>query len=153
MANITKYLEKKLLEQSVGKTDFGSTFNAYAALFTSTPTVDYANTNTGRDGNEVSASGTNYARKQITWNSATANTDSTNSSFISNFTELKWPGATGTISGNWGTITTIGIFDSDLISNSPAGNLLWFGPLSASVTLTNGDTFTINQNQLKLTLG
>jgi len=102
-------------------------------------------------------SGAGYTRKEVQWNSAIANIDATYSSKITNANTigsttkiLKWPGATGTISANWGTVTTIGIFDSGTVGE---GNLLWFGPLSSAVTLTTGDTFTIPNASLTLTLG
>lgn len=147
MANITKYLEKKLLAQSVGKiTNFSIANGTFAALFTQSPTVDYLDT-TAEDGVEIN--GTGYTRKSITWNSAAENTDVTNSSFISNSAEIKW-GVSPSIGSNWGTVTTVCIFDSSTVGS---GNLLWFGPLSSPVTLTTGDTFAIPVNSLKLTLG
>lgn len=149
MANITKYLEKKLLEQSVGKTQFSSptTFSTYVALFTSAPTVDYTANNP--DGEEVTSTGTNYSRVSVTWSSAVSNVDLTNSSYIKNNVDALWP-TTGTISGNWGTVTTIGIFDSPTVGG---GNLLWFGSISQPVALVAGDTFELSTNAIILTLG
>jgi hypothetical protein len=144
MANITKYLEKKLLEQSVGKiTNFSIASGTYVALFTQSPTVNYVD-NTAEDGVEVS--GASYTRKQITWGNATASTDLTNSSSIKNSDSIAW----NNITSSWGTVTTVGVFDSSTVGG---GNLLWFGPLSTSITLITGDTFTIQANSLTLTLG
>ena len=156
MANITKYLEKKLLEQSVGKiTNFAinSETGVYVALFTSSPTANYSST--ARDGVEVTSTATNYERKQILptgWNAAQDNLDLTNSSKITNSVDITWP-SSSTISGNWGNVSSIGIFDAQLSSGAPAGNLLWFGSLSSPVSLTNGDTFTIPSGNITLTLG
>jgi len=143
MANITKYLEKALLAHSVGKATFTKPANTYAALFTTSPSVNYLDS-TAEDGVEVS--GASYTRKQITWGDATASTDLTNSSSIKNSNPIVW----NNITSSWGTVTTVGVFDSPTVGG---GNLLWFGPLSASVTLTTNDTFTIPANSLTLTLG
>jgi len=145
MANITKYLEKKLLEHSIGKTEFTVPSVTYAALFTSSPTADYTPTTQGP---AVEVSGTGYVRVEVTnkWNTAVDNNDLTNSSKITNSDDLRWPAA-GTISASWGLVTTIGIFDA-----ASAGNLLWFGPLSVPVTLGSGDSFTIPEDSLTLTL-
>jgi hypothetical protein len=150
MANITKYLEKALLAQSVGVTNPTNNNNfsvsgTYAALFTTSPTADY--TSTYPDGVEVSNSigSPVYTRQAITWGTAMNNVDQTNSSKIQNTNSIVW-----TASGNWGTVTTIGIFDN---SNVGSGNLLWFGPLSASATLgSSGDTLTLSSGTLTLTL-
>jgi len=153
MANITKYLEKGLLGYSVGKsvTGFTPPGSTYAALFITPPSVNYLDT-TAEDGVEVS--GTGYTRKSITWGDSTASTDLTNSSSIKNSAEIKW-GVSPVIGSNWtgglsSNITTICIFDNLTVGS---GNLLWFGPLSTSITLTTGDTFTILANSLTLTLG
>ena len=140
MANITKYLEKAFLNHSVGLTLFSKPTNTYAALFTTSPTVNYTIGTT--DGLEIGTS----PRPQISWNAAVASTDLTNSSSIKNSNSIAW----SSISSNGNPITTIGVFDSPTIGS---GSLLWFGPLSTSVTLTTSDTFTIPANSLTLTLG
>lgn len=146
MANITKYLEKKLLEHSVGKTGFTLPDPTYAALFTSSPTADYT---PSTQGPAVEVTGTGYSRISMAskWNTAVDNNDLTNSSKITNSANLRWPGPSGTISATWGLVTSIGIFDAPT-----AGNLLWFGPISLPVTLGSGDSFTIPQDSLTLTL-
>ena len=149
MANITKFLEKKLLEHSVGKASWTSPTSGgtFAALFTVTPTVDYLDT-TNEDGHELTQSG--YSRLAITWNNAVANTDLTNSSKIvtsgtAGVNDLVW-----TADGNWGTIVAVGIFNTGV---KGTGDLLWFGPLSANAVLAvSGDTLTIPAGSLTLTL-
>ena len=144
MSNITKYLEKKILDHSVGTTAFTKPTNTYAALFTSTHTVNY--TSAIPTGTEVSTSSTGYSRIVIAWEGAVDNADLTNSSKVVNKTsDLVW-----TATATWGAspVTTIGIFDTQ-----NAGNLLWFGPLSANVSITAaGDTLTIPVGSLTLTL-
>lgn len=140
MANITKYLEKKILAHSVGKTDFDAPTETYVGLFTSAPTVDYTADNP--DGVEVTSDNTDYERKEIAWNVAVASTDLTNSSYIKNSDSISWE----SIEGSYGTVTAIGIFDQ-------SDHLLWFGPLSQPVTLVADDTFTLDTNAITLTLG
>lgn len=150
MANITKYLQKELLEYSVGKSSFTAPTEIHVGLFTSAPNADY--TSAAPTGTEVTSTATNYARRPISlpggWNAAVDNADLTYSSKITNSNDISWPSETGTVSGNWGTVTNIGIFDA-----ATGGNLLWFGSLSAPVQLTNGDTFTIPSGNITLTLG
>jgi len=120
MANITTYLENKFLEHSLGVTAYTKPTSTYAALFTASPTI-------AGGGTEVT--GTGYTRQLITWGAAAAGQ-------IANTAALTW-----TATGSWSSgssITSIGIFDT-----STSGNLLYFGPLSASLVMTTSDTFTI----------
>lgn len=131
MANITAFLENELLKFSLGKsTTWAKPTYTYAALFTVSPTTAY--TSTVRDGTEVS--GVGYSRLQIAWDTPAAGE-------ISNSAALTWNAGGTWSSGN--SITTVGIFDAPLVGGSPSGNLLWFGQLSAPVTMNNGDSFSI----------
>jgi hypothetical protein len=143
MANITTYLENKLLEHATGKTSWTMPTATYAALFTVTPTTSYTSALT--NGTEVT-SGNGYTRFNLTSNWATAA-----NGVISNSTALSW-----TATGTWpsggssaASVTTIGIFDSGTVNQ---GNLLWFGPLSAPITMVNGDTFTIPVGNLTIAI-
>lgn len=148
MASMSNFLENKLLDwflraQAIGVT--GATAaagtglaTAYVALFTAAPTD-------AGGGTEVS--GGSYARVAVTsslanWSgtsvtaggSASSGTDGT----VSNVGVITFP----TPSANWGTITSVGIFDA-----STGGNLLLWGNLSANKTVNNGDpapTFPAN---------
>lgn len=53
-----------------------------------------------------------------------------------------------TATGSWGTITHLGIEDA-----STAGNMLFFGPLTASKVVGSGDTFSLPANNLTVDLG
>lgn len=135
MANITTYLENKLLDHATGRLAFSKPANTYAALFVNTPTAAY--TSASPNGSEVT--GVGYSRNLITWAAASSGS-------IENITtELIW-----TAQGTWSSgnqITTIGIFDTPTL-----GNLLWFGPLSTSVVMTSGDTFKIPVGELNITI-
>ncbi len=128
--NLSDFLENKLLEHSTGKASWTTPTNTYLALFTVAPTDS-----TG--GTEASAG--NYARLQISWGSASSGS-------ISNNANLRFP-ATGTATADYGTIVAIGIFDA-----STGGNLLWYGDLSATVTINSGETYTITSGGITLSL-
>jgi hypothetical protein len=92
----------------------------YFALFTSAP---------NESGGGTECSGGNYSRVSVT-NNAT-NFPASSSGVKANGTAVTFP----TASGNWGTVTAFGVFDA-----STSGNLLYFGSLSASRSVTSGDT-------------
>ena len=150
MANTTTYLDKKLLAHSLGQLSWTMSTATYAGLFISTPTVDY--TSSVPTGTEVGSTDTGYSRKQVSWNAAgTTTTSGVTKASISNSASINWSS-----SGYWNATTGasatapiryIGIFDA-----LTGGNLLWFGSLSAAVTMSFGDTFTISSGNLVLTL-
>lgn len=99
----------------------------YVGLFTTDPTD-------AGTGTEVS--GTNYARKAVTF--SVTNDTATNSGAVTF-------DAAG--SGGWGTITHVGIYDA-----STSGNLLFHGAVTTSKTIEEGDTFQISTSNLSITL-
>jgi len=129
--NLTNYLENALLEHSTGKTLWTKPTDTYAALYVVAPS-DSAS------GTEVTASD-GYARQQIAWGSAS-------NGAIANSSAINWP-SSGSATGSWGTIVAVGVSDA-----LTGGNLLWYGPLSASVTVGTGDSFSITSGGLTLTL-
>lgn len=137
---MTDFLENKLIDflfrgQALGITGASAAAGTgpttlYVGLFTATPS------DTG-GGTEVT--GGSYARVSVT--SALANWAGTQSAAST----VASSGTTGTTSNNgtitfpaptanWGTITSIGIFDA-----STAGNLLIYGALGTNKTVNNGD--------------
>lgn len=131
MANISTYLENKLLEHSLGKTAFTAPANTYAALFTASPSVNFA-------GTEVTTAN-GYSRKLITWGTAASGS-------ISNSAVLTWTAVGGSYSSG-SNISAIGVYDA-----STGGNLLYYGPLSASIVMQSGDSFNIPVGGLVITL-
>lgn len=140
MAHMSDFLENKLIDwflraQAIGVTGASAAAGtglttAYIALFTATPS------DTG-GGTEVS--GGSYARVSVTsalanWAGTQAAASTTASSGTSGTTSnngaITFPAPTA----NWGTVTSIGIFDA-----STAGNLLFWAPLTTSKTINNGD--------------
>lgn len=140
MASMTDYLENKLIDFLFRGGSYTPPAGLYIALFTAAPS------DTG-GGTEVS--GNSYARVNLApsasnWASTGGVTTTTNpsagtSGTTSNNSAISFP----TPSGSWGTITHVGIFDA-----STAGNLLFWGALSSSLSVTGSSTpisFQISQ--------
>lgn len=107
----------------------------YIALSTTTPTE------TGS--NFTEPSGSAYARVATTaadWGAATGSAPCTKS----NTAVLTFPQATG----SWGTVTHFGIFDA-----VSTGTVKWWGALTASKAIGNGDTASFAAAQITLQLG
>lgn len=127
MAEMSNYLENALINATLRNTTYTSPATVYLALYTDDPT----DADTGTE-----VSGGSYARQSITFGSP-SNGTSTNSAAI------EFPAATG----NWGTITHVGIRDA-----STSGNLLYHTALDASKTINTGDIFKILTSNLSVTL-
>ena len=132
MANITTFLENKLLAHSLGVEAWTKPTKTYAALYTASPT-------TSSLGTEV-ASTNNYQRLEIAWGTAA-------NGIIANSSALAWS-ATGAWSAG-SSIKAIGILTSGTYG---AGDLLYYGPLSTSITMNTGDTFNIPVSKLAVTI-
>jgi len=128
MAEMSNYLENALINATLRNTSYTSPTTVYVALYTADPT------DADLTANEVS--GGSYARQAVTFG-APSNGVSTNSASVT------FP----TASGNWGTITHIGIRDA-----STAGNLLYHTPLDTAKTVNSSDVFTISSGNLSVTL-
>jgi hypothetical protein len=127
MAAISDYYENKIIDHMLRAQAFTPPSTIYLALYTVAPTD-------AGGGTEVSGGG--YARQAITLSAASAGA-------TSNSADITFPTATA----DWGTIVAVGIFDI-----STGGNLLWYGNLTQSKTVNNGDTFKINAGDLDITL-
>lgn len=144
MAAMSDYLENKLIDQ-VFRAQTAPTITAlHVALLTAAPTDS---------GGGTEVSGGSYARVNLAPSLANwAGTQSAGSTTAST-------GTGGTTSNNaaitfaaptanWGVITSWGIYDA-----STAGNLLWYGNLSVSKTVNNGDaapSFGIGQLSIQI---
>ena len=127
MAAASDFLELKILEHTLGITEYTQPSTVYLALFTTDPTD-------AGTGTEVSGGG--YARQSIAWNTPA-------SGATTNSADVTFPQATG----NYGTVTHIGIYDA-----SSAGNLLYHGALSASKSVETNDTFLVEAGDLSISL-
>lgn len=129
MANLSNYLEKKLLDHANGVLAFTMPTALYLALSTADPTDDGSGL--------TEPTGAGYARQPLAMNAADVNNASGNSTDVT-FT------ASG---GNWGTITHVAIFDA-----ATGGNMLWHGPMAAAKTINDGDSLTFRAGDIILSL-
>jgi len=130
--SLSDYLEKKLLEEIVGKTAYTMP-TAYIALCTAAPTDASTGTTI------VEPVGGSYARKSTAgadWAAASAGS-------ISNANAITFVTATG----DWGECTHFAICDA-----ATTGNLLAWGSLTVSKTILNGDTASFAVGSLVLSL-
>jgi hypothetical protein len=125
--SFSDYLENKVLDHVMRNTSYTSPATVYAALYTAAPSD-------AGGGTEVS--GGSYARTAVTCGAAASGS-------IANSGAVTFP----TASGSWGTVTHVGIFDA-----SSAGNLLFWGALTASKTVASGDTFSFAIGALTVAL-
>lgn len=128
MGSFSDYLELEFLDHVLKVGDYASPTNIYIALYTAAPSD-------AGGGTEVSASG--YARVNHDTYTTASGGASSNSGAIS----------FGTAGSAWGTVTHFGLFD-----DSAAGNLLMWGTLSSSRTISTGDTCQFADGALDVTL-
>ena len=127
MSAMSNYLETKVLDYVLrDQADWAPTA-VYLALHTADPTDA---------GSGAEASGGSYARQAITFNAAHATAGTIDNSSAEEFTIM--PAC---------TVTHIGIWDA-----ASSGNLLFHGAVSASKTVTSGDTISLAAGQLTVTL-
>lgn len=134
--SLSNYTEIELLDHLLGKgtRDFASPTTLAVALFsaqtgTESPTdeptfTEFANAN-------------GYARTAVSFDAAALGASS-------NSGDVTFPTATG----NQGTVTHIGVYDN---ATYGAGNLLFYGALTVSKNIQNGDTFEIKAGNLTVT--
>jgi len=128
MANFSNYLQDELINGTLRNTAYTPPATVYMALYTSNPTK--ANT-----GTELSGNG--YVRTAITF-AAPSSGVSSNSAIVT------FPTCT---TANWGVITHFALFDAQT-----TGHMLYFGALTASVTVNVGETFVAQIGGISVTL-
>jgi len=136
MSAKSDYLENALVNLVLGGTAFAAPANVYLALFTTMPN------DAGVGGVEVTIGVNGYARAArandaSTWGAATTNGTRTNSAAAFTFPS---PG------GSWGTVVGVGIYDA-----ATAGNLLYYGLLSAPKTIASGQIYKFAAGSLSIT--
>jgi hypothetical protein len=118
--NKTDFLENAMLNHvlrgNTGGTAYTQPSAIYIALFTAAPT-DVGG------GTEVGSSGTGYARQQVTFAAASAGQ-------TMNTNDIVFPKSTAA----WGTVTHFALIDL-----ATGGNMLYYGPLSASVAVDSAN--------------
>ena len=126
MAGFSNYLENKVVGHVFGGAAYTAPSTLYVALYTSAPS------DTG-GGTEVS--GGAYARQTAAF---TISADT-----ASNTSAIEYPTATA----NYGTVVAVGVFDA-----SSSGNLLAYGNLTTSKTVSNRDVFRFNAGAIDITV-
>lgn len=126
MAGFSDYLENKVVCHVFGGSAYTAPSTLYVALYTSAPS------DTG-GGTEVS--GGAYARQTAAF---TVTNDT-----ASNTSAIEYPTATA----DYGTVVAVGIFDA-----SSSGNLLAYGNLTTSKTVSTGDVFRFNAGAIDITV-
>ncbi len=140
----TDYLDGALNQMVFGDTAYTVPADLYIALSTTTP-VQAKGTATPY-WNFTEPSGSAYARVTVannTTNWVAAASQPATGQEQDNGTAITFPTATG----SWGTVTYFGIFDA-----ATAGNLLAFGALTTSQTISSGDTASFAAAALTITL-
>ena len=129
MTDFSDFLEEELLDHVLNGLTWASPASVWIGLYTAVPSD-------AGGGTEVS--GTGYARIQMTggW---TVTVNVADNTAIIDF------GTAG--AGGWGTIGWVGIFDA-----VTGGNLLFWGALSATKTVNDGDSFQFAASALTVTL-
>lgn len=122
------YLEKATLDWALGGATPTRPAARYVALLTAAPTD-------AGGGTEVT--GGSYARQAATFAAASTTAGTTSASTSATLTWTNMPTA---------VVTHLAIYDA-----ATAGNLLYWGALSASKSLTAGDNFAINSGNLTIT--
>jgi len=124
--SFTNFLETEILDHVFAGAAYSAPGTHYLGLFTSVP---------GETGGGTELSGSAYVRKSVAFTTS-GNTTSNNAA-------IEFPTATG----NWGTVTHVGVFDA-----STSGNLMAYATLSASKTIETGDVFRVPSGDLDITL-
>ena len=150
--NASNYLENELLDHVLGE---GSRNYTPTTLFVALFSNSGGGAATALESGTNSTSGTSnwgyyeinngsYARQAVNFNAASSGSATNNGA-------VTFPQATADYdsAGSQGnTVTHIGIMDT---SNS-AGNVIFFGALSTSKTVTSGDVFQINNAAITISL-
>lgn len=129
MSALSNYAEKLLLDWMMTTGSATRPTAWYVALFTAAPSDSGG-------GTEVTGSG--YSRQSVTFDAAATPGGTTSNSNLVSFT------ASG---GDFGTVSHIGIFDA-----STSGNLLWHGAMTASKSVSDGETLEFSVGNIDLVL-
>jgi len=124
--SFSNFSETEILDHVFGAAAYTAPTTLYLALFTATP---------GETGGGTEVSGNGYVRKAVAF--------TTSGNTTSNTSAVEYPTATG----NFGTVTSVGVFDA-----STSGNLMAYAALSSSKTIETGDVFRVPAADLDITL-
>lgn len=126
MSAMSDYLENKVLDHVLGTTAYTMPTTVYVGL----STASFADDNSGTE-----LSGSGYARKSVTFDSAASGT-------TDNAAAVEFSAATG----SWGSVSHFGLFDA-----LTGGNLLIHGAFTTAKTIATGDILRIPAGDLDVT--
>jgi len=127
MAELSNYLENKLLDHVLRGTSYSSPTTVFVGLYTSDP---------GDDNSGTECTGGAYARQQLSVTTASGG-------IVTSSADVVFPQATT----NWGTISHLGLLDA-----VTSGNLLMHTPLTTSKAIDSGDVLKISTGDLTAAL-
>jgi hypothetical protein len=125
--SFSNYLETEILDHVFAGAAYTAPGTKYLALFTAVAD--------GETGSVTEVSGGGYARQSVAFTTS-GNTTSNNAA-------VEFPTATG----NYGTVTHVGVYDA-----STSGNLMAYAALSSNKTIETGDVFRVPSGDLDITL-
>jgi hypothetical protein len=132
MAGMTSYLQKKILDDFLSIATYTVPNPLYLSLLTATPTE------TGSHANEITTSGSGYARQSMA--AKMGATDATTGISVNTGSLIFGPATS-----NWGTISYIGVEDA-----SSGGNMCLYGAGTTAKTVNTGGSFTVSPGQLAI---
>jgi hypothetical protein len=140
MSAASNYLENKVLDHVLkyGTAPYTGASTIYLALFNNTSGNAAANLEAGTLTDEVSTSGTAYARKTVTFASASGGSSATNAT-------VTFDAATA----SFGSITHVAVMDG---GTAGSGNVLFWGAVTTAKTIDTGDTFQVTSGNLTVAL-
>ena len=136
MSAASDYLENRLLDHVLKVASFTQPTTLHLGLFKNTSGSAAANLEAGILTDEISTSGTAYARKSVAFGAASSGTSATNATVTFD-----------TATAQWGTVTHIAVLDA-----STGGNVLFWGAVTVSKLIDTGDTFQVSSGNLTITL-
>jgi hypothetical protein len=125
--SFSNFLETEILDHVFAGAAYTAPSTKYLALFTAVAD--------GETGSVTEVSGGGYARQSVAFTTS-GNTTSNNAA-------VEFPTATG----NYGTVTHVGVYDA-----STSGNLMAYAALSSNKTIETGDVFCVPSGDLDITL-
>lgn len=132
MPGMTSFLQKSLLDAFLGITPYVMPTALYMSLHTADPGE------AGSHLNEVSTSGTGYARQSLV--TKMGSTDAVTGISLNTLTLVAGPAT-----ADWGTVSYVGIEDA-----SSAGNQCLNGAPTTAKTVTTGQSFQLVPSQLSI---
>jgi hypothetical protein len=140
MSAASNFLENKVLDHVLrySAAPYTAPSTLYLALFNNTSGNAATNLEAGTLTDEVSTSGTAYARVAITFNAASSGSSTNNGAVTF-----------ATATASFGSVTHVAVMDGD---TEGSGNVLFYGAVTTAKTIDTGDTFQVANANLTISL-